>query len=231
MKARLLETREIGPGIRHFLFEAVDTPQLDFNPGQFVSFSEVVDGKRITRAYSLCSPAAGNRFELCLNRVQDGIFSPWLFRLKPGDQLDMRPPLGYFTPRVPFRDSIFVATGTGIAPFRGFLRSAIVIDSPARIDLLFGARYESGLVYRDEFERLAASRPEFRFLPTLTRPEEGWSGRTGRVQEHLDEALQGRTGAEVDVYICGLKAMVDDVREILKGRGFERKQIIYEKYD
>jgi CDP-4-dehydro-6-deoxyglucose reductase len=54
------------------------------------------------------------------------------------------------------------------------------------------------------------------------------------VQAHLDEALALRVPDElatVDVYICGLKEMVDDVRAELKKRGFDRKQIIYEKYD
>jgi CDP-4-dehydro-6-deoxyglucose reductase len=49
------------------------------------------------------------------------------------------------------------------------------------------------------------------------------------VQSHLDEILEGRI--DLDVYLCGLKEMVDDVRRLLKQRGFDRKQIIYEKYD
>ena len=102
------------------------------------------------------------------------------------------------------------------------------------ITLLFGTRDEQGLLYREDMERLAREFPTFRFLPTLTRPGDSWKGRTGRVQAHLDEALALRTPEEivnVDVYVCGLKEMVDDVRHELKGRGFDRKQIIYEKYD
>ena len=76
--------------------------------------------------------------------------------------------------------------------------------------------------------------PQFRFWPTLSRPGEGWTGGTGHVQAHLAEALQTETGAarrDVDFYLCGLKQMVDDMRAILKGMGFDRKQILYEKYD
>jgi CDP-4-dehydro-6-deoxyglucose reductase len=90
------------------------------------------------------------------------------------------------------------------------------------------------MLYRDEFEQLQQTYPEFRFLPTVTRPTGSWTGRTGRVQSHLDEALALRSNdeiPEIDVYICGLKEMVDDVRAELKKRGFDRKQIIYEKYD
>ena len=77
--------------------------------------------------------------------------------------------------------------------------------------------------------RLAGKYPNFRFWPTLSRAESSWTGRTGHVQTHLLEAIGDRR--DLDVYICGLKAMVDDVRAILKGVGFDRKQIIFEKYD
>ena len=191
------------------------------------------DGKDVTRAYSIASPRGGNRFALCLNRVEDGIVSPWLFRLQPGDEIDVHEPLGYFTLRHPGHRAVFVATGTGIAPFRSMLLDHLPKTEP-HITLLFGVRYEEGLLYREELENLAKQYPNFRFLPTITRPTPAWKGRTGRVQAHLDEALALRTPEElatIDVYICGLKEMVDDVRKNLKQRGFDRKQIIYEKYD
>lgn len=230
MTARLVRTRDLGTEVRHFLFEAAGSPPLAYQPGQFVSVTSAVNGKPVTRAYSIASAPSGDRFELCLNRVKDGLLSPWMFELAPGDEIQFAGPLGYFVPREPFRPAVFVATGTGIAPFRAFLQAPRILTSPTPITLLFGARYEDGLLFRDEFEGLQQSRPGFRFLPTITRPGPGWAPRkTGWVQQHLDEALDGRT--DLDVYICGLKAMVDAVRAELKGRGFDRKQIVYEKYD
>jgi len=76
---------------------------------------------------------------------------------------------------------------------------------------------------------MAAAHPNFRFVPTLTRPPESWTGRIGRVQPLLMEAV-GET-RDLTVYICGLKEMVDDVRGRLKELGFDRKQIVFEKYD
>ncbi len=191
------------------------------------------NGKEITRAYSIASPRGGNVFALCLNRVDDGLVSPYLFDLEPGDEIEIGEPLGYFTLRHPGHRAVFVATGTGIAPFRSMLLDYLPRTQP-EITLLFGVRYERGLLYRDEFERLAREYKSFHFLPTITRPTESWTGRTGRVQEHLDEALAIRTPEELstlDVYVCGLNEMVDDVRNELKKRGVHRKQIIYEKYD
>ncbi len=191
------------------------------------------NGKEITRAYSIASPRGGSRFHLCLNRVPGGFVSNYLFGLKPGDEVQINEPLGYFTLRHPGRRAVFVATGTGIAPFRSMLLDHLPKTQP-QVTLLFGVRYEHGLLYRDELEHLERHYPSFRFVPTITRPTETWTGRTGRVQSHLDEVLALHTPDEifnVDVYICGLKEMVDDVRKELKQRGFDRKQIIYEKYD
>ena len=83
--------------------------------------------------------------------------------------------------------------------------------------------------FDDELKEMALRYPQFRFWPTLTRPEAGWKGRQGRVQAHLAEAIRERR--DLDFYLCGLKEMVDEVRGILKGMGFDRKQIFYEKYD
>lgn len=229
----MVEWKELAPEVHHFEFEVPDVESFSFTPGQFVSVIDREDGKEVTRAYSIASPRAGNRFALCLNRVEDGIVSPWLFALKPGDEVEVHEPLGYFTLRHPGHRAVFVATGTGIAPFRSMLLDHLPRTQPD-ITLLFGVRYEEGLLYREELERLAEEYSSFRFIPTITRPGESWKGRTGRVQQHLDEALGIRTPDEVatlDVYVCGLKEMVDDIRKELKRRGFDRKQIIYEKYD
>ncbi|HUS05879.1 MAG TPA: FAD-binding oxidoreductase [Bryobacteraceae bacterium] len=229
LNARLLESREIAPGVKHFVFDVPEVEQLPYLAGQFVSFSRDFDGKKITRAYSTASPAQGNRFEICLNRVPDGHFSPYLFQMQPGETVDMKGPLGFFTWRNPMSDSVLVATGTGIAPFRAMLRGLLGEGPDREVTLVFGVRHEEGLLYYAEFESLERTHPNFHFWPTLSRPDAGWKGRTGHVQPHVFEALKERR--DMDVYICGLKAMVDDMRAQLKEFGMERRQIIFEKYD
>jgi ferredoxin-NADP reductase len=232
-KARLIESRELAPQTRHFDFEVLGSAEFHFTPGQFISILHNVAGKQITRAYSIASPrSADSRFSLCLNLVSDGLVSPFLFALRPGDEIDIQEPLGYFTLRHPGHRVVFVATGTGIAPFRSMLLEHLPKGNP-HITLLFGARYDYGLLYRAEFEEMLRTHSHFHLLTTITRPGADWTGRTGRVQAHLDEALEltSYDRDTIDVYICGLKEMVDDVRKELKARGFDRKQIIYEKYD
>ena len=228
MKARLISATDLAPGIRHFEFEALDTDAFAFVPGQFISLKHDVASKQITRAYSLASPPRGNRFDLCLNLVPHGLFSAHLFTLKPGAEIEFSTPLGYFTVRDPSRDLLFIATGTGVAPFRSMVWSHLD-KIRSRVSLLFGTRYEEAILYRAEFEEGTRKYENFSYWPTLTKAGATWQGRTGRVQAHLEEALAGRM--DIDIYLCGLKEMVDDVRNRLKQSGYDRKQIIYEKYD
>ncbi len=230
MKALLIESCELAPGVRHFLFEVPGGDPFRFIPGQFVSITQELEGKNIVRAYSISSdPDGTNYFTLCLNRVADGRLSPWLCLLEPGMSIEIQQPLGMFTLRPNERDVILVATGTGVAPYRSILRAELG-KSARKFTLVFGTRHASTLLYNAEFEAMANVFPDqFRYWPTLSRPEPGWQGRTGYVQTHLEEAVGDRR--DVDVFICGLKLMVDEVRTRLKAAGLDRKQIVYEKYD
>ena len=89
----------------------------NFQPGQFVSFLAVDPlGKHQTRAYSIASAPRGNQFDVCVNRVEGGFFSNLLCDLEVGQGLEFHGPHGLFMLRAPLTDSIFIATGTGIAP-------------------------------------------------------------------------------------------------------------------
>ena len=128
------------------------------------------------------------------------MFSPFLFDLQPGDTVEIKGPYGYFVWRSPPNDSILVATGTGIAPFRGMLLEYFEAGGDRDITLIFGVRYEESLLYRAEFESLAEEHPNFHFWPTLTRPGPGWEGRTG-TGTTVDSRKAGRTTRHGCLYL------------------------------
>jgi NAD(P)H-flavin reductase len=125
---------------------------------------------------------------------------------------------------------VYVATGTGIAPLRAMIHEELLRTESSPQVLLFGCRTEDELLYRDELEALARTHARFRYVPTLSRAGEGWSGRTGYVQSHL-AAIHAELGPSHH-YVCGLTKMIDDVRRTLKDAiGLDRRFVHTERYD
>ena len=166
MKAELLNSVAVAPDIRQFQFAVPELAALKFLPGQFVSLSGTFGEKKVTRAYSIASlPDGSNTFSICLNRVDDGIFSPHLYALQPGETVDMKGPLGVFVWKPERADSVMVATGTGIVPYRPMLIEALRQGATEKFTLIYGTRHPENLLYVDEFNALAAQHPNFTFIP------------------------------------------------------------------
>jgi len=246
--ARLLRSVPLSEFTKHIEFEVQGVPRFGFVAGQWLSVkASTPEGEEITRAYSIASaPSENGRFAFCLNRVQDGFMSNYLCNLGEGAEISFQGPFGDFILRPPLRDTLLIATGTGIAPFRSMLhglfgsgnegesaagraRAPVAPLHQTQFWLLLGSRCEQDIYYREEFEGLAAEHSNFHFLPTLSRGGVEWKGLRGYVQEHVREIVGSRT--DMQVYICGLDKMVSANRELLKSLGWDRKSIRYEKYD
>jgi ferredoxin-NADP reductase len=232
--ARLVRSVPLTDFTKHLEFEVPEVSQFGFVAGQWLSAKEHKDdGEEITRAYSIASPPNGsNRFAFCLNRVEEGFMSNFLCDLEPGAEVPFQGPFGNFILRPPMRDTLFIATGTGIAPFRSMLHWVLAEQSRHQgrhLWLLYGSRTEKDIYYHDEFLKLAEDRTNFHYLPTLSRGDANWRGLRGYVQEHVPGIVGDRT--DIHAYICGLKKMITANRDLLKGLGWDRKSIIFEAYD
>ncbi len=233
-KARLVRSTPLSDLTKHLEFELPSVPRFGFVPGQWLSFKQITpSGEEITRAYSIASPPSDdNHFALCLDRVQDAFMSNFLCDMEEGDEISCQGPFGDFILRPPLHDTVFVATGTGIAPFRSMLHWLLEEQSrhqDKQFWLLFGNRHEQDIYYHDEWQRLAAEHPNFHYLPTLSRGGTDWQGLRGYVREHVPRIVHGHT--DMQAYVCGLDKMVTANRELLKSLGWDRKSIRYEKYD
>lgn len=238
MAARVTRSILLSEKTKHIEFEFLDRPKFDFIAGQFVSVREPkADGKFITRAYSIASdPRDDNTLDLCLNRVENGFMSNYLCDREVGDEVRMHGPHGHFVLHEELKDTIFISTGTGVAPFRSMGRW--LFQHPERYKgrefwMIYGTRYADDIYYRDEFEQMEREHPNFHYVCTLSRGGDAWTGRKGYVQDHLREILKAHDGGkDMQVYICGLNEMVSGVRDVLKDEfGWDKKQINFERYD
>jgi CDP-4-dehydro-6-deoxyglucose reductase, E3 len=232
--ATLVAAQPLSPRVRSLRF-ALSCERFDFSPGQFVSFVVPLPelGQDNVRSYSVASyPDGSNLVEIAVTHVRGGPGSTWLHGLAPGAEVNLSGPYGFFTlEQPPPAPLCFVATGTGITPVRPMLRRVFEAGTDRDVTLIFGVRHEEDILYGDEFSALGARHPNFRFLPTLTRPAPSWTGGTGRVQVHVDRLLVEPRRTDADVYVCGLRRMVDDVHARLKAAGWDRKKLHQERYD
>ncbi len=232
---RLTRAHMITPNVKELHFVREDGAAMAHAPGQWISLILPLQEGEVRRSYSIASPPhADGTFDLAITHVNGGPGSTYLHAMEPGATLRAIGPQGLFlrTPNV--GPSLFVATGTGVTPLRSMLHAALDAGETDPMMLLFGVRTEEDRLYKEELLAMQAKFPNFRAEYTLSRGGEAWPGRRGYVQTHVkglfEELAQG--GATPHVYICGLKKMIDGVRELLKNdMQLPRQQVHSERYD
>ncbi|GKS57123.1 hypothetical protein YTPLAS18_06500 [Nitrospira sp.] len=221
LTAQIVGKNDLTHDVRQIELQLVSPAHIEFQPGQFVSFEIPVEGKPhpLTRAYSIASPPhVRDRITLLFNRVDHGPGSRFLFGLKVGDHVQFKGPAGTFRLRDDgARDLLFVASGTGIAPLKSMLYAKLDRDALPAVTLFWGLRSQRDLYYEEELQDLATRHPNFRYTITLSRPEPGWSGRTGRVTTLVSERIDAV--GNLAVYLCGNGAMIKDVTDFLRTKG------------
>jgi len=220
-RAQVERIRDLTHDVREIELRLKEPPAIAFKAGQFVSFEVGRDAlnRTIVRPYSIASPPSQpERPLLLLNLVQGGPGSTYLFSLRVGDETQFKGPTGAFYLREdPARDLLFVATGTGIAPLRSMLYALSERGFPRPVTLYWGLRSQRDLYYQDELEALARAHPNFSFVTTLSRPEDGWTGERGRVTPLVRRALRPcRTSPSIS---AGTKGMIKDVTAVLQKKG------------
>ncbi len=228
--ARIIdETRDV----KTFCFVAEPPVYFKYKPGQFINLKLNINGKKITRSYSISStPSRPNTLEITVKRVPrpkefpdapPGLVSNWLHdNLKEGDRIDIKGPRGHFTYfGKPVTKLLLISAGSGITPMMSMSRW--ICDTMENIDIIFfhSARSLSDIIYRQELESMAARYPNFKLAITTTRsePNQGWYSYTGRASDIMIKAL-APDYMERTVYVCGPNPFMAGVKSILENINF-----------
>jgi len=219
------------------------------------------DGRpHAVRLYSIASSRygddmTGNTGSLCVRRAtywcpelkaedpaKKGVCSNFLCDTKAGDEVKMTGPTGkvmLMPEEDPTTDYIMVATGTGIAPYRGFIRRLFNEDTPAaraykgEAWLFLGVANSDALLYDDEFQEAKSRFPKnLRIDYALSREQTNSKGGKmyiqDKVEEYADEVFNKlENGAHI--YFCGLKGMMPGIQDMLKGVA-EKKGLDYDEW-
>ncbi|POX42214.1 3-ketosteroid-9-alpha-hydroxylase [Streptomyces sp. Ru73] len=193
-----------------------DAGRFAHRPGQFLTVR--VPGAGVARCYSLASsPHTVEPLKITVKRVAGGYGSHWLCdRVATGDELEVLPPAGTFTPASLDRDLLLVAGGSGITPVISIAKS-VLVGGTGKVALLYANRDESAVIFRDELRELT----------------EGFPDRL--VAVHWLESVQGLPAADRlagvvapyadrDTYVCGPGPLMDAVEAALGGGRVHRER-------
>ncbi len=233
-QAVIVGIREHTSDTRSLFLKLPTEQRLFFKPGQFLSFLLPVEGKELTRPYSIVSdPEENSTLEICFNLVLNGLGSQYLFKRKVGDALRFTGPWGTFVFEQPPHgvESVFLADRTGIAAIRPMIRYALSLGERFPVQLLHGALQEEELLYRSELEGLARVCTHFRFAALLSAPSSEWLGLQGTLVEQVEQRyISGSNDRSRHFYICGIGSIVTELRDMLRRAGYERRAVHYEKW-
>lgn len=228
LAGKVLENRHWTP---HLFSLRVAAPKLAFEAGQFVRIGLDIGAERVARPFSFVNAPADPVQEYYGVVVPEGLLSPRLAGLEPGDTLYVADnPSGFLVlSEVPAAEELWlIATGTGLAPFLSILRSDAAWTRYRRVVLVHAARRGDELVYGDMLAEIAAMRREQFSLVTMVSRERRPGSLEGRIPAAIrDGRLETAAGAPLatgrsQVLLCGNPDMVRDAIEALAERGMKK---------
>ena len=228
---RIADINRISPTVKSFSL-ALDGQQFTFLPGQWIDCFIDIGGKTEVAGYSMTSsPTEECRFSIAVKLVGDNPVTDYLHDCaKIGDTLIVEGGSGDFHYTGDDTQPLaLIAGGIGITPIASIIRFIDESDLQVPTTLVYSASAPSELLFRAEFEAIAARNPNFRTNFTVTRSHsEQWNGNTGRI----DTAALQEAGIDAShlCYICGPPEMIRAMLAALKEIGVPEERLRYEQW-
>jgi len=204
----------------------------DFKTGQFITLYWL-DAPGYKRAYSLSSCALDRGFYEVTIKREGKMGTRIVDWVKAGDKFGVLPPAGKFLPVYePAKHLICIAGGSGVTPFRAFVREATRRELQTKITVLYSVRTTNDILFEREFRELAQENTNFNFYVTCTRlhPEDKWTGRRGRIDAAwVREQIHDATNTIF--YACGPNPLVEFAEDlVLRELAMPKAQMKTEKW-
>ena len=216
IKTTLLKVRSVRDLTSSTYVLQFDRNHIPFRAGQHILLGKKDDLQ--AREYSIYSAEQDNYFEVLVKEVKEGLVSKQLKRLKPGEPVHFENPVGYFILKdedIPVKKYLFIASGTGIAPFHSFVRSYPGLN----YKLLHGVRYADEAYEKQEYSREKL---------TLCTSRDKKGDYQGRVTDYLREnPIEDKNTL---CYFCGNCEMIHEAYDILLQQGVPSENLFAEVY-
>ncbi len=235
-QATLLEKTEIAPEVFLLKFSYPDQAEWTYKAGQYMIFHipKEEKGHPARRLYSIASsPVEKDHLGFVIEIIPDGLGSTFAKDLPVGEKATLQGPAGLFTYKESDKDSIFLATGTGIAPIYSMVKTLLETNSVngKQLKLFWGMKFKKDLYLMKELIELAEKHDAFTMKVCLSREEQTDVPHCmiGRVTHGLEE-MEEETMSNYDYYICGGPKVVESLKEYLASKNIPANQVHFEKF-
>lgn len=203
------------------------------------------------RAYSMANhPAEGNIIMLNIRiatppwdraaggfmNVPPGVCSSYIFTRKPGDKVTISGPYGEFFMKETTNEKMFIGGGAGMAPMRSHIFDLMETKhwDKSPVTFWYGARSLREMFYQEDFDRIQAEHPNFKYTVALSEPlpEDNWTGPTGFIHQVIyDQYLKNHEAPEdIEYYLCGPPMMISAVVKMLDDLGVPPENIMFDDF-
>ena len=226
--AHYLGRLQLTAGVMEMWFRAENPAEAAPQAGQYISLA--LPSLEKPRPYSLLtSPEEfaeqNGLLRLCVGMNPDDSGTQDILALQAGDPLAFVGPSGkhIFQSESPRRKALFLASGTGVAPFVAMTNHALCLERAYHITLVHGLRHEGQIYYRDRFTALQQRHENFHYHLYLSQPHSTWGGDKGRIQQYIDQHVE--VDNDTEIYLCGHWNMVQELSKELVEKGFAAEQV------
>ena len=234
MKLEIKEVVKVAKDAVNVVFKKPDS--FRYEPGQFITIIDKVNGKKIRRAYSLCTtPFEDENPAVTVKRVNSGVMSNHINdTFKAGHEIEIMEPMGMFTTNYSIenkRQAVFFGGGSGITPLMSILRSILLKEPHSSVVLIYGNRSEEYIIFKDQLTELSENYPgRFQVIHIL---EEGEADYKGRPTKEMIGAVCEKIGCSNDTefYICGPGPMMNIITGELSDKGYRQSAIRMESFE
>jgi Na+-transporting NADH:ubiquinone oxidoreductase subunit F len=234
-QAKVAEIADLNYDTKRFRFELTEPAMMEFVAGQYVQIACPAYKKgveEVSRAYSIASDPKDSHFiDLIVRRVPNGICTTWMFDyLKAGDAVELTGPYGEFRVSETQTPMIFIAGGSGMAPFVSILHQMRNTASTRKAEYFFGGNGIRDLYLHEQMAEFEKGLSAFKYVPVVYKPspDENWQGQTGLVTDAVKKNFTDLSGYEG--YLCGSPGMIDASIKVLISLGMPENKIYYDKF-
>jgi len=227
--------RDLTHDIKELRIRLTEPERMDFVAGQYVQLEAPAYGDNpepVYRAYSMSSvPSEDGVVELIIRLVPGGICTTWVFTiLQEDDEVTFSGPYGDFRLSESDRAMVWIAGGSGMAPFWSMVRHMKEKGIARPVRYFFGAVRRKDLFFVDELRALEAELEWFTYVPALSgeTDHDPWAGERGLITEVVDRHVEN--GAELEAYLCGSPGMIDAAAKVLHAKGITEERTYYDKF-